>query len=115
MNIVIGSDHRRFAIKQRLVKLLEQLGHNVKAPCSHSSESTDYPDYSFAVARAVSNGGRRSEEGGGRWGHSNWQSGKGNARRDEQSSRGGGRPGRGDGARREEPPAQRRQCSVPGG
>jgi ribose 5-phosphate isomerase B len=56
MKIIIGSDHRGFAIKQRLRKLLEQLGHEVVDAGSHTPESTDYPDFAFAVAGQVGSG-----------------------------------------------------------
>jgi ribose 5-phosphate isomerase B len=56
MNIVIGSDHRGFAIKQRLLKLLEQWGHKVVDAGAYSNESTDYPDFAFAVAHRVGSG-----------------------------------------------------------
>jgi ribose 5-phosphate isomerase B len=56
MRIAIGSDHRGFDAKRRLVPLLQQLGHEVFDAGPLSNESVDYPDFAFAVARAVSEG-----------------------------------------------------------
>ena len=56
MKIIIGSDHRGFAGKQRLIKLLQQWGHEVSDAGAQSHEPTDYPDFAFAVARVVGTG-----------------------------------------------------------
>jgi ribose 5-phosphate isomerase B len=57
MKIAIGSDHRGFDVKKRIVALLHQLGHEVVDVGTQSSDSVDYPDFAFQVARAVSEGG----------------------------------------------------------
>jgi ribose 5-phosphate isomerase B len=54
MKIAIGSDHRGYEIKRRIVSLLQQLGHEVLDMGTHSAESVDYPDFAYPVARAVS-------------------------------------------------------------
>jgi ribose 5-phosphate isomerase B len=56
MRIAIGSDHRGFEAKQRLVTLLRQLGHDVEDLGTMGKESVDYPDFAFQVAQAVSQG-----------------------------------------------------------
>ena len=56
MRIAIGSDHRGFDVKRRIRSLLEQMGHEVLDFGPDSSESVDYPDFAFQVARAVSEG-----------------------------------------------------------
>jgi ribose 5-phosphate isomerase B len=56
MNIAIGSDHRGFTVKQRLLSVLAQLGHIPSDAGTHSSTSADYPDIAFAVAHAVADG-----------------------------------------------------------
>jgi ribose 5-phosphate isomerase B len=56
MKIAIGSDHRGFDVKGRIVTLLERLGHEVSDVGPVGSESVDYPDFAFEVARAVSAG-----------------------------------------------------------
>jgi ribose 5-phosphate isomerase B len=56
MKIAIGSDHRGFDVKRRLVTLLQRLGHAVEDMGPGGTESVDYPDYAFPVAQAVSEG-----------------------------------------------------------
>ena len=56
MKIAIGSDHRGYEVKRRIRSLLEQMGHQVTDVGPDSSESVDYPDYAFQVARAVGEG-----------------------------------------------------------
>jgi ribose 5-phosphate isomerase B len=54
MRIAIGSDHRGFDVKRRVLTLLDQLGHSVHDFGTTSRDSVDYPDFAFEVARAVS-------------------------------------------------------------
>ena len=54
MKIAIGSDHRGYDAKRRIVQLLRELGHEVMDLGTESNESVDYPDFAFQVARAVS-------------------------------------------------------------
>jgi ribose 5-phosphate isomerase B len=56
MKIAIGSDHRGYDAKHRLLPLLQQIGHEVVDFGPESHESVDYPDYAFQVARAVGEG-----------------------------------------------------------
>ena len=56
MKIAVGSDHRGFDVKRRVVTLLQQLGHDIVDVGATSKESVDYPDFAFLVARAVSAG-----------------------------------------------------------
>ena len=56
MKIAIGSDHRGYEVKRRIVTLLEQLGHETIDVGTAGSESVDYPDFAFQVAQAVSEG-----------------------------------------------------------
>ena len=56
MKIAIGSDHRGFEVKKRIRTVLQQLGHEVMDVGTEGSESVDYPDYAFEVAKAVSEG-----------------------------------------------------------
>jgi ribose 5-phosphate isomerase B len=56
MKIAIGSDHRGFEAKRRIVSLLQQLGHEVLDAGTTSKDSVDYPDFAFEVAQAVSEG-----------------------------------------------------------
>jgi ribose 5-phosphate isomerase B len=61
MKIAVGSDHRGFEVKRRIVALLQQLGHEVDDVGTNGKESVDYPDFAFQVATAVSDG--RAERG----------------------------------------------------
>lgn len=54
MRIAIGSDHRGFDVKRRIVLLLEQSGHAVHDLGTSSKDSVDYPDFALKVAQAVS-------------------------------------------------------------
>lgn len=54
MRIAIGSDHRGFQMKTKLVEFLQQLGHEVADVGTHSVDSCDYPDIASQVAKQVS-------------------------------------------------------------
>src|SRR5438445_9085735 len=56
MNIILGSDHRGFAAKQRLLKLLPTLGHQVTDAGTPTGETCDYPDFAFAAGDLVGRG-----------------------------------------------------------
>jgi len=56
MNISVGADHAGFALKEHIREVLTKAGHEVSDLGTHSTESTDYPDYAAAVGRAVANG-----------------------------------------------------------
>ena len=56
MKISVGADHAGFALKEHIREVLVRAGHDVSDLGTHSTESTDYPDYAAAVGRAVANG-----------------------------------------------------------
>jgi ribose 5-phosphate isomerase B len=56
MKIAIGSDHRGYEVKRRIVSVLQRMGHEVVDFGPHSNESVDYPDYAIPVAAAVADG-----------------------------------------------------------
>ncbi len=56
MKIAVGADHAGYALKERLLEKLKSEGHEVADFGTHSTESTDYPDYAAAVGRAVVKG-----------------------------------------------------------
>lgn len=56
MQLVIGSDHAGFNLKQHLVPWLEKQGHKVLDVGPATPDSVDYPDFAATVARAVANG-----------------------------------------------------------
>ena len=57
MKISIGSDHRGLHLKNKLIPLLEELGHETIDVGTHDGKSVDYPDYAAQVAEEVSRGG----------------------------------------------------------
>lgn len=54
MKIAIGSDHRGFNVKAKLVDLLKRLGHEVDDVGTNSVDAVDYPDFAKQVACKVS-------------------------------------------------------------
>ncbi len=54
MRIAIGSDHRGFQLKSRLIEYLRQQGHEIVDQGTNGSDSCDYPDYAQSVAECVS-------------------------------------------------------------
>jgi ribose 5-phosphate isomerase B len=56
MKIAVGSDHRGLTVKQRVVPLLQQIGHEVIDVGPNAPGSVDYPDFAFEVAKAVGDG-----------------------------------------------------------
>lgn len=56
MKIGVGSDHRGFSIKQKLLALLQKLGHEVEDFGTNAEVPVDYPDFASRVAAAVSEG-----------------------------------------------------------
>jgi ribose 5-phosphate isomerase B len=56
MKIAIGSDHRGFDAKRRLVPMLRQMGHEVTDAGPDGHDSVDYPDFAYQVAKSVSEG-----------------------------------------------------------
>ena len=61
MKIAIGSDHRGYELKLRLIPFLKKEAHEVKDFGTDSTESCDYPPIAYNVARSVSSG--ESERG----------------------------------------------------
>jgi len=53
MNLVIGSDHAGFQIKEKLKKFLQSLGHTVTDFGCYSEESVDWPEIALLVAESL--------------------------------------------------------------
>ena len=53
MRIAVGSDHAGYRLKQHLVGVLKNWGHEVDDLGTTSEEPVDYPPFCAAVARAV--------------------------------------------------------------
>jgi ribose 5-phosphate isomerase B len=56
MNIAVGSDHAGFDYKEKIIGLLQRLGHEVRDFGTFNKESVDYPVYIRPVAEAVARG-----------------------------------------------------------
>lgn len=56
MRITIGADHAGYRLKQHLVQVLKDAGHEVDDLGTDSEESVDYPTICAAVGRAVADG-----------------------------------------------------------
>jgi transaldolase len=56
MKVAIGFDHAGFPLKECVVSVLKELGHDVTDFGTHSLAAVDYPDFARAVAAAVSRG-----------------------------------------------------------
>ncbi|WP_321491638.1 ribose 5-phosphate isomerase B [uncultured Desulfobacter sp.] len=54
--IIIGSDHAAFELKEKIKNLLTDLGYEVEDAGTHSTASVNYADYGKKVAKAVSEG-----------------------------------------------------------
>lgn len=54
--IAIASDHAAFAMKAELANWLREAGHEVLDLGTNGPESVDYPDYGFALGKAIANG-----------------------------------------------------------
>jgi ribose 5-phosphate isomerase B len=56
MRIAIGSDHRGYHIKQKVIELLKRLEQDVIDVGTDGTGAVDYPDVASTVARQVSGG-----------------------------------------------------------
>ncbi|MBC7353180.1 MAG: ribose 5-phosphate isomerase B [Thermogutta sp.] len=56
MRIAIGSDHRGYSIRPKIVTFLKNIGHEVIDLGTFSQSPVDYPDIAEAVAKKVASG-----------------------------------------------------------
>ena len=56
MKIAIGSDHGGFALKEKIIKFLEENNYLYKDFGTYDAASVDYPDYALQVAEAIAQG-----------------------------------------------------------
>ena len=56
MRIIVGSDHRGFQVKQKVIDLVRRLGHEVIDEGTNGGGSVDYPDVAAHVGSTVSKG-----------------------------------------------------------
>jgi ribose 5-phosphate isomerase B len=55
MKVAVGSDHRGFQVKKRVIKHLADRNHEVLDLGTHGEESVDYPDFAQKVCVSVAN------------------------------------------------------------
>jgi len=53
MRIALGADHAGFELKEKVLSLLAELGHQALDLGTHDLQPVDYPDFAEAVGRAV--------------------------------------------------------------
>lgn len=53
MKIAIGADHGGYELKEAIVKLLGELGHEVDDVGCDSKDSVDYPEFAFSVCEKI--------------------------------------------------------------
>lgn len=56
MKIAIGADHAGYRLKDDIVQLIKELGHEVEDFGWNSADSVDYPDYALPVCEQVVSG-----------------------------------------------------------
>lgn len=56
MKIAIGCDHAGYELKDHLIQMLEDQGHEVQNYGTDGPDSVDYPDFGHAVSTAVASG-----------------------------------------------------------
>ncbi len=54
LRIAVASDHRGFSVKEKILSLLEKLGHEGLDYGPDNSDSVDYPEFAAKVAKSVS-------------------------------------------------------------
>lgn len=53
MRIAVSADHGGFHLKNKIVQLLKELGHEVHDLGTYSDDPVDYPDYARAVSQEI--------------------------------------------------------------
>ena len=56
MKVAIGCDHGGFDLKEIVISVLKELGHEIDDQGCNSSDSVDYPDFAKAVGLLVKEG-----------------------------------------------------------
>jgi ribose 5-phosphate isomerase B len=56
MKVAVGNDHRGVTVKQRVVGILAELGHEILDIGANGSAGVDYPDYAIPVGEMVAAG-----------------------------------------------------------
>ncbi len=56
MKVAVGNDHRGLTVKQRVLGLLAELGHEVHDLGANSPAGSDYPDFAIPVGEEIHSG-----------------------------------------------------------
>lgn len=56
MRIAVGADHAGFPVKELVIKLVRDAGHDVLDLGAFDAQPSDYPDFALAVGRAIQQG-----------------------------------------------------------
>ena len=56
MKIAVATDHRGFAIKNKILTMITDLGHEAIDLGTDSTDSVDYPDYGYRLGQAIADG-----------------------------------------------------------
>jgi ribose 5-phosphate isomerase B len=56
MKIAVGCDHAGFPLKDTIIQLIQEKGHEAKDLGTYNSESVDYPDYAKRIGQAINRG-----------------------------------------------------------
>ena len=56
MRIAVGTDHAGFPLKETVMNVIQESGHDVIDFGTDSEESVDYPDYSEKVGMSIQSG-----------------------------------------------------------
>lgn len=56
MKIVLGADHGGYELKEAIRTHLESRGYEIQDVGTHSKDSVDYPQFGFAVGKAIQSG-----------------------------------------------------------
>lgn len=56
MHLAVGTDHRGFTLRTKVIELLQRLGHEVEDLGTYTPDAVDYPDIAAQVAGKVARG-----------------------------------------------------------
>ncbi|MGA3094603.1 MAG: ribose 5-phosphate isomerase B [Dehalococcoidales bacterium] len=56
MKVAVGSDHRGLKLKDEVIRLVADMGHEVQDCGAYDTQSVDYPDIAQAVGKQIAGG-----------------------------------------------------------
>jgi len=57
MKVAVGSDHRGLVLKDEIIRLVADMGHEAQDCGAYGTQSVDYPDIAQAVGKQIAGGG----------------------------------------------------------